>query len=162
MAMMGSMMSMGASVAGGIAQANAARAQAKYEENLALTQGKQQLASSQRQMVQQGQQGDMAMSKQLATAAASGGGVQTPSIMAIYGQTAGQTNLNARSALYTGQQEQWQQKVKAEAAKARGENAAQGSILSALGGAASGLGKMMGAGGGGGDLGGGMGALSFG
>lgn len=160
MAMLGSMMSMGASVAGGISQANAAKAQAQYEYNLAIAQGKQQLASSQRQAIAQGQQSDMVMSKQLATAAASGGGVQTPSIMSIYGQTAGQGDYNSRSALYTGQQEQWQQQVKGDAAKMRGDNAAQGSILSGIGGAIGGMGKMFG--GGGGDLGGGLGALSFG
>ena len=159
MAMMGSMMSMGASLAGGIAQANAAKAQAQYEYNLHIAQGKQELASSQRQAIQQGQQTDMVMSKQLATAAASGGGVQTPSIMSIYGQTAGQGDYNSRSALYTGQQKKWQQQVQADAAKARGENAAAGSILGAIGGAVSGIGKMAG---GGGDLGGGLGAMSFG
>ena len=160
MAMLGSMMSMGASVAGGIAQANAARAQAQYEANLRTKQGYQEVASAQRQAIQQGQQTDMAMQKQLATAAASGGGVQTPSIMAIYGQTAGQGSQNMRSALYTGKQQQWQQQVLADAAKARGENAAQGSILSGIGGAIGSMGKMFG--GGGGDLGGGLGAIGFG
>jgi hypothetical protein len=158
MAMLGSMMSMGASIAGGVAQANAAKAQAQYEYNLHVAQGKQELASSQRQAIQQGQQTDMVMQKQLATAAASGGGVQTPSIMAIYGQTAGQGDYNARSALYTGQQQKWQQQVQADAAKARGDNAAQGSILSGIGGAIGSVGKMFG----GGDLGGGLGAMSFG
>lgn len=160
MAMLGSMMSMGASIAGGIAQAGAAQAQAQYEYNLRTEQGKQEVASAQRQAIQHGQQADMVMSKQLADAAASGGGVQTPSIMSIYGQTAGQGSYNARAATYTGKQQQWQQQVMADAAKARGQNAAQGSILSAIGGAMGGMGKMFGQGGG--DLGGGLGALSFG
>jgi hypothetical protein len=146
MAMMGSMMGMAGSVAGGIMQANAAKAQAQYEYNLHIAQGKQELASSQRQMIQQGQQGDMAMSKQLATAAASGGGVQTPSIMAIYGQTAGQVSDNMRSALYTGEQKKWQQQVQADAAKAKGENAAAGSIMAGIGGALGSAGKMFGSG----------------
>ena len=157
MAMLGSMASMGAGIAGGIMQGNAAKAQAQYEYNMRIEQGKQDVAAAQRQGIQQGQQTDMVMGKQLADAAASGGGVQTPSIMAIYGQTDGQGNQNLRSSMYTGQQQQWQQQALANAAKARGDNAAQGSMLAGIGGAMGGLGKMMGGMGGGGDMGFGFG-----
>jgi hypothetical protein len=158
MAMLGSIASMGAGIAGGIAQGNAAKAQAAYEVNMRTQQGYQDVAAAQRQGIQEGQKTDMVMGKQLADAAASGGGVQTPSIMDIYGQTAGQGNQNLRASVYEGQQKQWQEQALANAAKARGDNAAQGSMLSAIGGAVGGLGKMMGGmGGGGGDMGFGFG-----
>jgi hypothetical protein len=158
MAMLGSMASMGAGIAGGIMQGNAAKAQAQYEYNMRIEQGKQDVAAAQRQGIQEGQKTDMAMGTQLANAAASGAGVQTPSLMAIYGQTAGQGNQNLRSSIYEGKQKQWQEQAMANAAKARGDNAAQGSMLAGIGGAMGGLGKMMGGmGGGGGDMGFGFG-----
>ena len=158
MAMLGSMASMGAGIAGGIMQGNAAKAQAQYEYNMRIEQGKQEVAAAQREGIQQAQGTDMKMGTQLATAAASGAGVQTPSIMAIYGQTAGQGNENLRSAIYKGKYQQYQQQVLADAAKARGDNAAQGAMLAGIGGAIGGLGKMAGGmGGGGGDMGFGFG-----
>lgn len=144
MAMLGAMTSLasaGVGLAGASQQAAAAQSQANYEAELRWAQAKQDVAASQRSAIQGQQQTDVTMSKQIANAAASGGGVDTPGIAAIYGETAGQGDYNSRAAFYTGQQQAWQQNALADAALARGKNAAQGTMLAGIGGAIGGIGK---------------------
>ena len=99
------------------------------------------LAASQRSALDKTREGDLALSNIRATAADSGAGVLTPSILSIYGDVAEKANLNARTDLYTGLNKQAGELDTAAANRAKGKSIYQGSILSAVGEGLQGAGR---------------------
>lgn len=77
--------------------------------------GKEAVASSQRQALDEKKQADLAISRATAVAAGTGGGASDPGVMSIIGRLASEGNTNAMSALYTGQaaQQEYANKIKA-------------------------------------------------
>lgn len=145
MAMLGaiaSIASAGLGAMGAMQQGAAAQAAGQYQQDADIAQGKADFAAAQRDMIQKQQQTDVTQSRQIALAAASGAGVQTPTIKDIYGQTAGRGDYMARTALYPGQQRQWALNVAGANAKYQGDVAEQAATLNAIGAGIGGLSKV--------------------
>jgi hypothetical protein len=130
------------SIFGSLQQGAAAQAAGEYQNVMDQRQGIQDVASSQRQMIEQQQKNDMVMGRQIALAAASGGGVQNPTIASIYGQTAGKGDYMARVPLSQGQQRQWALDVEGQNAQWKGDVANDAAQLSAIGSGLTGLSKV--------------------
>ena len=78
----------GMGVAGALQQGSASQAAANYQAQVNKQQAAQALAAGTRDSYEKNLQTDLVQSKQVADAAGSGAGVQTPTIADIYGQTA--------------------------------------------------------------------------
>lgn len=105
-------------------------------------QGAADLAASQRAALDKTREGDLALSSIRATAADSGAGVVTPSILSIFGDVAEKANVNARTDLYAGQNKQAGEMDAAAANRAKGKSIYQGSILSGFGQGLASIGKL--------------------
>lgn len=92
------------SAAGTIASGIAANNQAKSEALAMEAQGREEFAASQREAEQKKREGRIAMSRQQAVAAASGGGADDASIIKLMTRTAGESDFNARTVMYGGEQ----------------------------------------------------------
>lgn len=90
--------------AGTLASGAAANAQAKSEALAMEAQGKEELAASQREAEEKKREGRIVMSRQQALAANSGGGADDPTILKLMTRTASESDYNARTALYGGEQ----------------------------------------------------------
>lgn len=115
---------------------------AKQEEAKA----KEELAASQREAQQSRNEAELAMSRQQALAASSGGGAgfDSPTIVRLMTETAGQGQLNAGTTLYGGQQRAAGLRDSAKGRRASGKASYLGSVMSGFGSAASGLSKAWG------------------
>lgn len=134
----------GLQVMGSISQGKAQQAALNFEAKQKEQAGREEFAAGQRKEIEKRQEGDLVMSRQRALASASGAGVLNPSILDIYGDTAGASEYNAgierygaesrRDGLYDG----------AAAARAKGKAAMKGSIFEGLGTAFGGISKAFG------------------
>ena len=132
----------GMGVAGALQQGSASQAAANYQAQVNKQQAAQALAAGTRDSYEKNLQTDLVQSKQLADAAGSGAGVQTPTISDIYSQTAGRGNYLARGALYQGQEKNQAYNMQAQDALYRGAAANQAGDLSAIGTGLKGLSKV--------------------
>jgi len=99
--LIGALVSAAGTIAGGVAENNAAKFEAKQMEIKA----QEENAASQREAEQNRKEGELAMSRQQALASSSGGGAASdaPTIVKLMANTAGQSELNAQSTIYGGQ-----------------------------------------------------------
>lgn len=127
-------------IASGVAAKRAADQDALNME----AQGKEELAASQRDAQQKRKEGALLASRQQALAAASGGGADDPTIVKLMTQAAGQTELNAQSAMYGGISRQTGLRSSAKARRAEGKSSLLGSVVGGFGQTASGIGNSFG------------------
>lgn len=92
----------GLGAVGSILEGQSAASAAEAEGIQAIAQAKSARATSQRQANEERRQGDLAISRAQAVAAAGGGGATDPTVLNIVGDIAGQSEYNALSALYEG------------------------------------------------------------
>lgn len=136
--------SAGLSAMGSIQQGRAQQAALNFEAKQHERQAAEERAASQREALEKRHEGDLAMSRQLAVAGASGAGVVTPSILDIYGETAQRGEYNAQTALYGGESRARGQIDQAAASRFKGKAAKQGSLYEAGGHILSGIGSAAG------------------
>lgn len=110
-----------ASKAEGASARNAAEfQQAQYNQRAG-----QELASSQRQAIEERRKADLAISRARAIAAGSGGSATDPTVMKIYNDLASEGEYNALSALYEGDEAATGLRMQGAAARYEGESAYQ-------------------------------------
>ena len=136
--------SAGLSAMGSIQQGRAQQAALNFEAQQRERQAAEERAASQREAIEKRREANLAMSRQVAVAGASGAGVITPSILDIYGETAQQGEYNAQTALYGGESRARGQMDEAAAARFKGKAARKGSLFEAGGSILSGIGKVAG------------------
>lgn len=131
------------SVAGSIQQGQAAKAQANYSAKVAEKQGNIEFAEHQRKAEDEKRKADIAESRARAVAAASGaGGVGSPSVDATLESIYAQGQDYARNEIFAGEAARDNRLSQAALYRAQGKSAAQGSILSGIGSAIGGFGKI--------------------
>lgn len=134
----------GLQVMGTMQQGSAQQAALNFEAKEREKKAAEERAASQRDAIEKRHEGDLAMSKGLAIASASGAGVVNPSILDIYGETGGEAEYNAQTEMYGGESRARGQLDEAAAARAKGKAAKTGSTFAALGAGFSGLSKAFG------------------
>lgn len=132
----------GMGVMGQLQQGKAAQAAANYQAAWDRQEGKAEFAAAQRQAVEKQRELDAVQGRQLALAAASGAGVNNPTIADIYGQTAGRGDYNARTALYGGEKRKQAYNAMADDALFRGDVAQKAGTIGALATGLNGLSKV--------------------
>ncbi|MDX0180844.1 hypothetical protein [Sinorhizobium meliloti] len=139
---LGTALSAGATVAGGVAEKRNQDFIAQQEEMKA----QEELAASQREAQQSKREASLALSRQQALAAASGGGsgADAPTIVRLMSDVAGQGQMNASANLYGGQQRAAGLMDSAKGRRASGRASLLGSALGGFGQAASGAYKAFG------------------
>ncbi|NTF54423.1 hypothetical protein G6L12_05880 [Agrobacterium rhizogenes] len=139
LAAIGTLVSAVGTVAAGAAEKRNQNYVAKQEEMKA----NEELASSTREAQQNRTEADLAMSRQQALAASSGGGAgsDAPTIVKLMSDTAAQGELNADTTIYGGQQRAAGLMDSAKGRRAAGKASFLGSVLGGFGQAASGIGK---------------------
>ena len=85
----------------------------------------QSIAASQRDMLEQRRQADLAASRTLALAAASGGGASDPTVVKLISSLKGESAYRSAVALYRGEEEARQLHLKADATRYEGALAEQ-------------------------------------
>lgn len=133
--LVGTILSAGTGILGGIAAKNASKA----EEQVLTQKAAEERAMGSRAAEDRRRQTELVMSKQTAMAADSGAGTQGASIIDIYGDTAQRGSYLARSDYAAGDRQADSYLAKAANAKTKGNNAFTGSILEGFGTAAKGL-----------------------
>lgn len=135
--LIGALVTAGATVAGGVAEKNASDFEAEQLDMKA----KEEVAASQREAEQSTKEAELAMSRQQALAASSGGGAgsDAPTIVKLMSDVAGQGELNQQSTLYGGQQRAAGLIDQAKGRRASGKASLLGSSLAAFGQAAKGI-----------------------
>lgn len=138
----GAVVSAGSAVYGGYQQQQAAALAAKQEKAA----GDQEFASSQREADQRRLEGQLLMSRQLATAAASGAGAgpDAPTITKILTDTGENADYGARVAEFQGRSRQADYYASADARRSTGSANFFGGILRGLGTLAGGIGNWAG------------------
>ncbi|TGQ11229.1 hypothetical protein EN858_15010 [Mesorhizobium sp. M4B.F.Ca.ET.215.01.1.1] len=133
----GSVVSGVGTVAAGVAEKRAADFEAAQMEQKA----KEEVAASQRDAIAKRREGSILNSRAQAIAAASGGGAGTdaPTIVKLMGQTAGEADYNAQTAMYGGYSRSAGLRDSAKARKASGNASLLGSVIGGFGQTASGL-----------------------
>lgn len=128
------------SAAGGIASGVASKRSADYEAAQMEQRAKEEVAASQRDAIGKRREGAILNSRAQALAAASGAGAGTdaPTIVKIMGDIAGESDVNARSALYGGFSRAAGLKDAARGRRAEGKASLLGSTFGAFGTLASG------------------------
>lgn len=131
LALIGSFVSAFGTVASGVAANRAAQQDALNMD----AQGKEEFAASQREAAAKRREGDLVNSRAQALAAASGAGAGTdaPTIVKLMSQTAGESEFNAQTALYSGRSRQLGLKQGAMARRAEGKASLLGSVISGFG-----------------------------
>lgn len=126
---------------GTIAQGVAANNAAKFEAQQMDMKAKEERAASQREAAQDRKEAQLAMSRQQALAAASGGGsgVDAPTIVKLMSDTAGQGELNAQMRMYGGEQRARGLMDSAKARRMSGRASLLGSFAGGFGQAAKGI-----------------------
>lgn len=94
----GTLLSAGTSIIGGMSANQQAKAQARQVEE----QARQERAAALREAGRKRKEGEYIQSQQLAAAAAGGGGVNDPTVLNIMGDTAGETEIQAKELQYAG------------------------------------------------------------
>lgn len=124
-------------VAAGAAQKSAADFEAQQMEMKA----KEETAAAQRDAAAKRREGAIINSRAQALAAASGGGAGTdaPTIVKLMGDTAGEADYNAQSAMYGGYSRAAGLMDSAKGRRAEGKASLLGSVFSGFGGVAKGL-----------------------
>jgi hypothetical protein len=128
----------GAQVYSGIQADKAAKKQALQLQ----TQGQAEFASAQRDALEARLQGKLLESRQMAAAAASGGGagLDAPSIVKLMSETGDRTEYAAQAAMYAGVRKKQYYNDEAANARSAGRNNLIGSVLSSFGTLAGGFG----------------------
>ena len=129
--MIGGLLGAAGTVAGGIAEKNAA----DFEADQMVKKGKEEFAASQRDAAQARKEADLANSRAQALAASSGGGsgADAPTIIRIMQGTAGQGEYNAQTQLYGGKSRQAGLRDQAAGRRASGKASFLGSTLAGFG-----------------------------
>ncbi|RUV65844.1 hypothetical protein EOA64_00430 [Mesorhizobium sp. M1A.F.Ca.IN.022.02.1.1] len=135
----GSVVSGVGTIASGVAEKRAADFEAAQMEQKA----KEETAASQRDAMQKRREGAILNSRAQALAAASGAGAGTdaPTIVKLMGQTAGEADYNAQTAMYGGYSRAAGLRDSAKARKASGNASLLGSVIGGFGSMAGGLSK---------------------
>jgi hypothetical protein len=133
----GSVVSGVGTIAAGVAQNNAAKFEAAQMDQKA----KEEVAAAQRDAIQKRREGAILNSRAQALAAASGGGAGTdaPTIVKLMGQTAGEADYNAQTAMYGGYSRAAGLRDSARARRASGRASLLGSVIGGFGDMAGGL-----------------------
>lgn len=134
--MVGEGVKAGAKIAGGISAQQAGAFNAAGLERQAAG----ERAAAQRAALERRTDTDRVISKQVATAAASGAG-GGPSLLDIIGDTAARGEYQAQSEMYAGESRARTLQDRAALAKREGRNAFIGSIIEGVGGLATGAGR---------------------
>jgi hypothetical protein len=135
----GSVVSGVGTIAAGAAEKNAADFEAAQMDQKA----KEEVAASQRDAIAKRREGAILNSRAQALAAASGGGAgsDAPTIVKLMGQTAGEADYNAQTAMYGGYSRAAGLRDSAKARRASGNASLLGSVLGGFGSMAGGLNK---------------------
>ena len=136
--------SAGLSAMGSIQQGKAQQAALNFEAQQRERQAGEERAASQREALEKRREAQLAQSRQIAIAGASGAGVVTPSVLDIFSETAQQGEYNAQTALYGGESRARGQMDEAAAARFKGKAAKRGSLFEAGGHILSGIGSAAG------------------
>lgn len=136
----------GVSALGAIQQGRAAQAAADYEAKQMGIKGAEERAAAGREAQMKRKEGELALSRQQALAAASGAGAGTdaPTIVKLMSDTAGQSAYNAGVVNYGGESRAQGLFDSARGRRASGKASYLGSVIGGFGQAASGLGKAFG------------------
>lgn len=139
----------GAAVYGAYSTVKAGEAaQKEYERQAFMDElhGKDAYAASVREADLRRMEGKLIMSRQQAIAAASGAGsgADDPTILKIMSETGANADYGVRSVMYQGEQQRSDFNAQAETRRISGRNNYFGSLLSAAGTLASGVGKLAG------------------
>jgi hypothetical protein len=137
LAVIGTLISAGGTILSGVAANNQAKSEALAME----AQGREEFAASQREAEQKKREGRIAMSRQQAVAAASGGGADDASIIKLMTRTAGESDFNARTVMYGGEQRKRGLFDSARNRRTSGQASLLGSVFAATGQAFKGLGS---------------------
>lgn len=114
------------------AKAAAARKRAaEFEANVLETQSTQVVALAQRDMLDARRTGELAQSRAIALAAASGGGATAPTVTRIVGDIAKESSYNAMLALYAGEERGRLMRLQAKNLREQGEFAQTQGLLAA-------------------------------
>lgn len=97
------------------------KAAAEFEANVLEVQAGQQIAVTQRDMMDVQRAGRLAQSRALALSAASGGGASSPTVTKLIGDLAKETSYNAARALYAGEEKSRLLKLQAQTLREQGE-----------------------------------------
>lgn len=127
LALIGPIVSAGATIIGGISQNNVAKSQAKAME----IEANQRRASAQRQAVEKSREANLIMSRQQALAAASGSGASDPTVIDLMERTAGEGAYQASTIRYGGEEEGRGLQNQASFTRAEGRNRMFGSFIDA-------------------------------
>lgn len=135
--LIGALVGAAGTVASGVAEKNASDFEAKQLEMKAM----EEQAASQREAAQNTKEAELAMSRQQALAASSGGGAgaDAPTIIKLMSDVAGQGELNQQSTLYGGQQRSAGLLDQAKGRRMSGKASLMGSVRSGFGQAAKGI-----------------------
>lgn len=131
----------GVSVVGTLAAGAAANDAAQSEAAQLEAKGKEDFAASQREAQDKRREGRLVNSRQQAIAAASGAGADTPTIVKLMTDVAGQSEYNAQTTMFGGLQRKKGMNDSANARRAEGSAALTGSVFDALGTGLSGASK---------------------
>lgn len=128
-----------------VEQGKAQKAEYDRQANVDELMGKNEYAAAQREAEQKRLEGELVMSRQRAIAAASGGGgaASDPTIVQIMGETANRSQANSDAVLYAGEGARDSYNSSASARRASGANNFLGSVLTAAGTLAGGIGKVI-------------------
>lgn len=134
----------GIQVAGSIYAGKQAKEAAYKQALLEEGAGRAEFAASQRDALERKLEGELTMSRQQAVAAASGGGAgaDAPTIVKIMSDTAARSDYARRSVLYGGEERRSTLYKSAEARRKTGQNSFLGSLFTAGGQLASGIGSV--------------------
>ncbi|NSY17266.1 hypothetical protein [Neorhizobium sp. AL 9.2.2] len=130
----------GISAIGQIQSGKQQDAMAQYQADQMEQQAKDKMAVASRDAEQEGKKKDALLSRQVALAANSGGGVQNQSVLKILEDTEAAGQYNVSTAIYNGQQEAAGLRSQAEATRMEGRAASSGAALGAAGTLISGIG----------------------
>lgn len=131
----------GLSVMSSIQQGKAQAAALEYEAKQAEMKGKEERAAAQREALEKEEQASFLLSRQQALAAASGAGLETPSVVDIYTKTAQRGEYQEAALLYGGESRQRGLQDQAKGLRAKASAVRSGSALDAIAGGISGLSK---------------------
>lgn len=134
----------GLSVVSGIQQGKAQAAALEYEAQQHERKAKEEIAAAQREALDKRHETELVLSKQKAIAAASGGGLITPSVIDIFEETATRGAYHEGAIRYGGKSRAAGERDAAAANRLKADAAKSGAIGSALATGFSGLGKAFG------------------
>jgi hypothetical protein len=124
----------GASISamGAIQQGKATNANAKFQAKQLEQQAGQDRASSQRVAIEKRREGDIALSNVQAAAAGAGGGATDPTVLDIQGGIAKQSEYNALSALFSGEERGRGQELQAVSSRMQGKQAQKAGLINGI------------------------------